>query len=125
MHTVTIIFFKRDIKCKVPFNTIFNHGGIGVVIARDVKLGDYCIIGQNVTIGGRKGGYPKIGKNVVICPHAIIIGNVRISHHSIIGAGAVVLHDIPPYSLVVGNPAHIIKIFKSLEEYQNYRRMRI
>lgn len=45
-------------------------------------------------------------------PNVVIIGGVTIGHHAVIGAGAVVSQDVPPYGVVVGNPARVIKINK-------------
>lgn len=62
-------------------------------------------------MGGRAGhkGLPIIGDNVVIGTHAQIIGNVTIGNNSIVGAGAIVTHDVPDNVVVVGNPARILK----------------
>lgn len=62
-------------------------------------------------MGGRAGhkGLPIIGNNVVIGTHAQIIGNVTIGNNSIVGAGAIVTHDVPDNVVVVGNPAKILK----------------
>ena len=62
-------------------------------------------------MGGRAGhkGLPIIGDNVVIGTHAQIIGNVTIGNNSIVGAGAIVTHDVPDNVVVVGNPAKILK----------------
>jgi serine O-acetyltransferase len=119
-----VVVSRNDIKCKIPKSTIFGHGGIGVVMNCRVKLGGHCIIGQNVTLGERNGGYPSIGWGVIICAHTIIIGGVRIGSCSVIGAGSVVIHDIPPWSVVVGNPGRVIKTIKSKREYWKYRNQR-
>jgi len=50
-----------------------------------------------------------IEDHVLICAGAQIIPGVRIGHHAMIGAGAVVVRDIPPYALAVGCPARVIK----------------
>lgn len=52
---------------------------------------------------------PFIEDNVVIGANSCIIGNVRIGHDSVIGAGSIIVKDIPPYSTVVGNPGKIIR----------------
>lgn len=92
--------------------TKLGHMGIGIIINKKAKVGRYCVIGQNVTIGGRSVrkihgnvnlGTPVIEDHVRICSNACVIGGVTVGHHSVIGAGAVVYKDIPPYSLVVGN----------------------
>lgn len=84
------------------------HGFSTIVNAQ--LIGDDCIIYQNVTVGlnERSDKGPIIGKNVRICASAMILGNIRIGDNSIIGAGALVLKDVPDNCTVVGNPAYII-----------------
>ncbi|AEM70407.1 transferase hexapeptide repeat containing protein [Allomuricauda ruestringensis DSM 13258] len=98
--------------------TIFPHP-VGVVIGMKVELGMDCKIYQNVTIGTKdikdfkNGKYPKIGNNVVIFPNSIIIGDIKIGDGSQIGAGSIVLEDVPPYTIVAGSPAKFIRTIKS------------
>lgn len=47
-----------------------------------------------------------------IGPNVCIIGNITIGHDSQIGAGAVVVEDVPPYSVVVGNPGKVVKMLQ-------------
>ena len=110
----------NDIKCNIPLSTVFIHGAIGTVISKYAKLGKHCIISHNVTIGVRHRGYPVLENYVIVRGNAVIIGAIRIGHHSIIGAGSVVLHDVDPYSVVVGNPAKCVKKITD-EEYKNYQ----
>lgn len=90
--------------------TKFPHP-VGVVIGRKVKIGYDCIIYQNVTIGTANtlnyltSNYPKIGNNVTIYPNSIIIGDISIGDNSIIGAGSIVLNDVPANSVARGIPA--------------------
>lgn len=68
------------------------------VVRSPVEIGDYVFIGENTTI----------------------LRGVKIGHHSVIGAGAVVLEDmiVPPYSLVVGNPARVARDIRGeIEEW--------
>ncbi|WP_460954215.1 serine O-acetyltransferase [Spirosoma litoris] len=73
------------------------------------------MIYQNVTIGTKEtfdyinAPYPKIGDNVVIYANSVIFGDIAIGSNSIIGAGSVVFINVLPNSIVVGNPARIIK----------------
>lgn len=62
-------------------------------------------------MGGRAGhkGLPIIGDNVVVGTHAQILGNVTVGNNSIVGAGAIVTHDVPDNVVVVGNPAKILE----------------
>lgn len=57
-----------------------------------------------------------IGKNCWICANATILQGVSIGECSVVGAGAVVTEDIPPYSLAVGIPAKVVKTFQDLKE---------
>ena len=94
-------------------NTKFPHP-IGIVINKNAKIGKNCTIWQNVTIGDGfrdKNGsrYPIIGDNVEIFANAVIIGGITIGDNAVIGAGSVVVHDVPANAIVAGNPAKIIR----------------
>ena len=80
----------------------------GIVIHPDVAIGPNCLILQQVTLGDRVGGVPKIGGHVDIGAGAKILGNIRIGDHAKIGANAVVLEDVPPHCTAVGVPARIV-----------------
>lgn len=54
-------------------------------------------------------GLPVLGDDVLVGTHAQILGNVKVGNHAIIGAGSIVLDDVPQNAVVVGNPAKIIK----------------
>jgi serine O-acetyltransferase len=92
----------------------------GIVISPMVKIGKNCNISQNVTIGynsrGSNKGYPVIKENVYIGPGAIVIGDITIGNNVAIGANAVVTHDVPDNSVVVGIPAKVISM-KGSEGY--------
>ena len=93
----------------------FIHNGLGVVIGKRVTIRKKCLIYQNVTLGGRETvspegerlrvGMPVIEENVKIYAGACVLGPITIGHDSVVGANAVVMHDAPPYSLIVGVPA--------------------
>lgn len=83
--------------------------GMGVVINPTAIIGKNFTISQFCTIGSNKGKAAVIGDNVYIAPHSCIIEDVKLGDHSTVGAGCVVTHDVPPYAVVAGVPARIIK----------------
>lgn len=113
------IIFSADVppQMQIGKGTVFPHDALGCVFHPDVKIGKNCKILHGVTMGGRAGhkGLPIIGDNVVIGTHAQLIENVKIGNNSIVGAGAIVTHDVPDNVVVVGNPARILKSNKCLQ----------
>jgi len=91
--------------------TMFGYGGIGVVLHKDSKIGRYCLVSQNVTLGGRSGlpGAPVIGNYVRIGAGAKILGNVKVGDFAVIGANAVVVKDVAPGAVVAGVPARELR----------------
>ena len=84
----------------------------GAVIGRNVTLFHGVTLGRRDRIakdGQRVIGYPTLEDEVWVGPHAIITGGITIGLGSRIGGGAVVTEDIPPYSIVVGNPGKVVK----------------
>lgn len=64
-----------------------------------------------ITTGTTGDAKIEVGVNCFIGANAIVLGNVKIGHGSVIGAGAQVMQDIPPFSIAIGNPAIVIKRF--------------
>ncbi len=87
---------------------VIDHG-MGVVIGETAQIGDDCVIYHGVTLGGtgkqHAKRHPTIGDHVCIGAGAKLLGSIVIGSHSKIGANAVVLHDCPPSSVMVGVPA--------------------
>ncbi|HEX4005414.1 MAG TPA: serine O-acetyltransferase [Acidobacteriaceae bacterium] len=99
----------------------FIDHGSGVVIGETAIVGDDVTLYQGVTLGGtghEKGKrHPTLRDGVFVGSSAQILGNICIGENSRVGAGSVVLQDVPPNSTVVGVPAHIV--------YQNGERVLI
>ena len=115
LFTIIIFFlFNSFIPSEVEIgrNTKIGYRGIGVVINDLARIGEHCMIGTGVTVGGKSGskGAPVIEDNVCICTGAKVLGDIRIGHDSIIGANAVVIHDVPPFSVMGGIPAKRIAV---------------
>lgn len=79
----------------------------GIVIHPAATIGPNCLIFQQVTLGERDGGVPKIEGHVDIGAGAKIIGTLVVGAHAKIGANAVVLIDVPSYCTALGIPATI------------------
>ena len=92
--------------------------GLFIDHATGVVIGETCIIGNNVTLyqgvtlggtGKEKGKrHPTIGNNVVVASGAKVLGSFTVGDNSKIGAGSVVLREVPPNSTVVGIPGKIV-----------------
>ncbi|MDJ1184930.1 serine O-acetyltransferase [Roseofilum casamattae] len=91
---------------------VFIDHGMGVVIGETAIVGDYTLIYQGVTLGGtgKESGkrHPTLGENVVVGAGAKVLGNLLIGNDVRIGAGSVVLRDVPSDCTVVGIPGRII-----------------
>lgn len=92
---------------------LFIDHGIGVIIGETTIIGDNVTLYQGVTLGGtgKESGkrHPTIGNNVMISAGAKVIGSFTVGENSKIGAGSVVLSEVPPNSTVVGVPGRVVK----------------
>ena len=90
----------------------FIDHGMGVVIGETTIIGDDVTLYQGVTLGGtgKETGkrHPTICNNVVVGTGARVLGNITIGENSRVGAGSVVLRDVPDNSTIVGVPGHIV-----------------
>lgn len=89
----------------------FIDHGMGVVIGETAEIGDNVTLYQGVTLGGtgkeRGKRHPTIEDNVVIAAGAKVLGPVTVGRNSRVGAGAVVISDVPPNCTVVGVPGRV------------------
>jgi serine O-acetyltransferase len=90
---------------------LFIDHGMGVVIGETAEVGDNVTLLQGVTLGGtslkREKRHPTLGDHVVVGAGAAVIGAITIGAGSRIGAGSVVVRDVPPNSVVVGVPGRV------------------
>jgi len=91
---------------------VFIDHGMGTVIGETSQIGDDVLLYQGVTLGGtgkeRGKRHPTLGNNVVIGVGAQILGAITIGDGTKVGAGAVVLKDVPPNCTVVGVPGRVV-----------------
>jgi len=91
---------------------LFIDHAAGVVIGETAIVGDDVTMYQGVTLGGtgKQHGkrHPTVCDGVFIGNNANVLGNITVGENSRVGAGSVVLTDVPPNSTVVGVPAHIV-----------------
>lgn len=107
--TKRLNFFRKYISNEIPFKLInskkvyFPHP-VGIVVSASACVGNNVTIFSNVIIGGKKHGgvmgYPNIEDDVTIFTGAVVVGNITIGRGSVVGAGAIVMKNVPPYSLV-------------------------
>jgi serine O-acetyltransferase len=93
---------------------IFIDHGVGLVIGETTEIGDNVTLYQGVTLGGTGKDvgkrHPTIRDSVMVCAGAKVLGPVVIGEFSKIGAGSVVLKDVPPHCTVVGVPGRIVRM---------------
>lgn len=93
-------------------NGIMLDHATGVVIGETAVVGNNVSIMQSVTLGGtgKEEGdrHPKVSDGVLLSAGAKILGNIKIGHGAHVGAGSVVLKEVPPHAMVAGVPAKVI-----------------
>lgn len=106
--------------------------GIGSVVIGPVEIGSDVIIAQNVVMSGLNHGYEDVEMPIRLQPvstgaiviedecwigaNSVITAGTRIGKHSVVAGGSVVTKDVPPYSIVAGNPAKVIRQYDAGEK---------
>jgi len=91
---------------------VFIDHGMGIVIGETATIGDGCLLYKGVVLGGtsleRKVRHAQVGRGVVIGTNACLLGAIHVGDRARIGAGSVVVRDVPPEATVVGVPARLV-----------------
>tara|TARA_Y100001970_G_C14259811_1_gene879188 strand:- start:16346 stop:16780 length:435 start_codon:yes stop_codon:yes gene_type:complete len=121
IYYLQFLLFNSSVPPSVEIGkgTKFAYGGIGVVIHARAKIGNNCIIGQGITIGGKSKIYdvPVIGNKVFISSGVRILGDIKIGSNVIIGANSVVVKNIESNNMVAGVPAKVIRTNIMFDNY--------
>ena len=105
--------FQVDINpaARIGKGIMLDHG-TGFVVGETAVIGDNVSILQGVTLGGtgkaEEDRHPKIGNGVLIGAGAKVLGNIKVGDCARIGAGSVVVKEVPPHVTVAGVPAKVI-----------------
>ena len=83
---------------KIGNHTLFNSYA---AVGHDVKIGDYCHINSFVLLGG----FAILSDGVTVHPNSVILPGKKVGENSIVGAGSIVIRNVPPHITVFGNPA--------------------
>lgn len=103
----------RKCGCDIPSKVKLGGGfqllhAWGIVINSNTVIGQNCTIVTGTLIGKTNSGIPIIGDNVYIGGHSVIVGGIRIGDHATIGAGAIVVNDVPDNAVMICDKAHNI-----------------
>lgn len=118
---------NKDIQLNINSNVYIGRNNF-ISVGKSISIGSYCIFGDNCSLIGTGKIFDSplvpyalsgienqkeiiVGANCWFGYGVSILGNVKIGHGSIVGANALVTKDIPPFSMVVGNPAKVIKTY--------------
>ncbi len=114
LHYINLIVFSSILSshAKIGKRCMFNHP-VGIVIGRAV-LGDDVNIFQQVTVGSKgaenqKMAFPKIGNNVTVYAHSVLLGDIIVGDNVIVAANSVVVKNLEEEGIYAGSPTKKIK----------------
>jgi serine O-acetyltransferase len=115
VRAIGVVLYGADLSPAARVGPRFRIShGVGIVVGSDVVIGADATLYQNVTLGGRQRAIgdwwtPRLGDDVEIGAGAVVLGPITVGDNVLIGANAVVIESVPSNSVVVGNPARVVK----------------
>lgn len=93
---------------------------IAIVVGSGCRIGKGSVVYQGVTLGKDKNeAYPDIRHGVTIFPNSVVVGGITVGENATIGAGSIVLTDVPAGAVVAGNPAHTVRTSRPSDSLSN------
>lgn len=125
------VIFEWILGMELPARTQVGAGltvmhGQGLVVNYNAVIGQGCTLRQCTTIGckvlpnGESGPSPILGDNVDVGSNVVILGGIKLGNGCVVGAGSVVVRDVPSGAVVVGNPARIISWSSQMQQGEEY-----
>ena len=125
-----IRFMQLSTKLRIEIPSFANIGenftlvhASSVVIHENAKIGNDVVVFKGVSIGavrgGKRQGVPIIEDRVVIHANAVVCGGIHVGHDSLIAGGSFVDFDVPPHSVVIGNPGMVYHKENASRPYLN------
>jgi serine O-acetyltransferase len=101
---------------RIGTGTKCGYRGLSVLVHKKAVIGRDVMIGAHAVIGGRSGQEPPVIEDgVYIGANACVLGGISIGRNAVVGAGAVVLINVPSDATVVGNPGRLLDRKRRLE----------
>ena len=121
---IMLLHYSHKYHIAIPYYTQIGYGlylghGFGIVINPNAVIGNNVNLSQFVNIGSNSNNGAIIEDNVYIAPHACIVEGVHIGESACIGAGAVVVKDVPSGVTYAGNPAKQISTKNAIRFIKN------
>ncbi|MBB3083216.1 serine O-acetyltransferase [Geodermatophilus sabuli] len=110
-RVVALRFFGIDLPVSTAVGRgLAVHHGMGLVVNRATRIGDHVTLRHTTTLGSRRtdADCPELASHVDVGPHSVLLGAISVGRGAVIGAGSVVLQDVPPAASVAGNPARVL-----------------
>jgi len=116
LHRLCQLIFTVDLdpRAQIHSGVVLRHP-MCVVVGSGAEVGSGCVLFHGATLGKRvsgsaerRNGMPKLGCDVIVGAHAVLLGPISIGDGAVIGAGSVVVTDVPAGATVVGNPGRVL-----------------